>query len=53
MNMDYFVLKIQICMFRYRLETEINKPVEEVIRLFADRSHIPKWQPGLLSSDLI
>ncbi len=40
-------------MFRYRLETEINKPVEVVIRLFADRSHIPKWQPGLLSSELI
>ena len=36
---------------QYRLETEINKPLQEVVRLFTDRSQYAKWQPGLVSMD--
>ena len=37
----------------FQLETEIKRPVQEVVRLFSDRSQYMKWQPGLLSSDLV
>ena len=40
-------------MFRYRIETEINRPIDEVTRIFADRSQLTKWQPGIVSSELI
>ena len=40
-------------MVRFRLETEINKPLEDVTRLFSNRDLLPKWQPGLLSSEQI
>lgn len=40
-------------MVRFHLETEINKPLEEVTRLFSNRDLLPKWQPGLLSSEQI
>jgi hypothetical protein len=36
---------------QYRLETEIHKPLHDVVRLFTDRSQYPKWQPGLVSMD--
>ena len=36
-------------MYRYTRETEIHKPIDQVIRLFSNRNLIPKWQPGLLS----
>ena len=32
-------------------EIEINAPLQDVIRLFADRDHLAKWQPGLISSE--
>lgn len=38
-------------MLTYRHEIVINKPLEEVIRVFSNRATIPLWQPGLLSSD--
>lgn len=37
----------------FQLETEINRPIYEVVKLFTDRSQYMKWQPGLLSSDLV
>lgn len=40
-------------MVRYQVETEINKPIDQVIRVFADRSLLPKWQPGILGSEQI
>lgn len=40
-------------MVRYQIETEINKPIDQVAKLFANRSLLPKWQPGLLSSEQI
>ncbi|MDZ4748104.1 MAG: SRPBCC family protein [Saprospiraceae bacterium] len=40
-------------MFRFHLETEINKPLDQVTRLFTNRDLLPKWQPGLLSSEQI
>lgn len=40
-------------MVRFHLETEINKPLEEVTRLFGNRDLLSKWQPGLLSSEQI
>lgn len=33
---------------QFTLDTEINKPVKEVVRLFKDRSRYQEWQPGLL-----
>jgi hypothetical protein len=38
-------------MLRFQLETEIQKPIEDVTRLFANRALLTKWQPGLLSSE--
>jgi hypothetical protein len=37
----------------FQLETEINKPLKEVVRLFSDRSQYPNWQPGLLETELV
>ena len=39
--------------FNFHLETEIDRPLEAVIRLFANREHLPKWQPGLVSSEFM
>jgi hypothetical protein len=39
--------------FNSHLETEINRPLEVVIKLFANREHLPKWQPGLVSSEFM
>ncbi|MEO6130221.1 MAG: SRPBCC family protein [Saprospiraceae bacterium] len=38
---------------KYKFEMEIKKPLEEVIRLFANRDNLSKWQKGLLSSEFI
>ena len=38
-------------MLRYELATEIHKPLDHVIRLFADRDLMPRWQPGLISQE--
>ena len=40
-------------MFKIKLETEINKPIKDVTRLFGDRKYLPQWQPGLVSSEKI
>ncbi len=40
-------------MIRFHLETEINKPLEQVTSLFSNRELLPKWQPGLLSSEQV
>jgi hypothetical protein len=34
-------------------QIEIACPIQEVIKLFADREHLAKWQPGLISSEQI
>jgi len=39
--------------FNFHVETEIERPLEAVIRLFANREHLPKWQPGLTSSEFM
>jgi uncharacterized membrane protein len=39
--------------FNFQLETEIDRPLEAVIRLFANREHLPQWQPGLVSSEFM
>ncbi|MEO5907044.1 MAG: SRPBCC family protein [Saprospiraceae bacterium] len=39
-------------MLKYNLETEIEKPLDQVIRLFTNRSLLPKWQPGLVSDEI-
>jgi len=40
-------------MLRFQLETEIQKPLDQVITLFTDRSLLTEWQPGLLSSEQV
>ena len=40
-------------MLQFRQETVIHKPLNEVIRLFANRDHLAKWQPGLLSIETL
>jgi len=39
--------------FNFHLETEIHRPLDAVIKLFANREHLPKWQPGLMSSEFM
>jgi len=39
--------------FNFHLETEIQRPLDAVIKLFANREHLPKWQPGLISSEFM
>lgn len=34
---------------KYRCEIEIERPVEEVVRLFDDPENMKKWMPGLKS----
>lgn len=48
--MEYFATKTTE-MLTYRLEIVIHKPLDEVIRVFANRETIALWQPGLLSSE--
>lgn len=38
---------------KYSLEIEINKPKEEVVKLFQDRDNFKEWQPQLISSELL
>lgn len=38
-------------MLKFHLQTEIKKPVEEVVRLYKNRELMPKWQPGLLTDE--
>jgi hypothetical protein len=40
-------------MVRYQIETEINKPIDQVTRLFANRANLTKWQPGIVSSEQV
>jgi len=40
-------------MLRFHLETEIQKPLNQVIMLFNDRNLLARWQPGLLSSEQV
>jgi len=51
--MDYIGRKTAKLMLTYRLETEINKPIDEVIRVFRNRDKMAQWQPGLISSELL
>ena len=34
---------------KYELEIIINKPRQEVVRLFDNQENLPKWQKGLMS----
>lgn len=38
-------------MLKFHFETEIKKPVDEVISLFSNRELMPRWQPGLLRDE--
>ena len=40
-------------MIKFSLETKIDQPLDEVIRLFSNRDLLVKWQPGLVSSEQI
>ncbi len=40
-------------MIEFSLNTEIQCPIQEVVRKFTDRSLFPLWQPGLVSSEKI
>lgn len=40
-------------MLKFHLQTEIHKPVDEVVRLYKNRELMPKWQPGLLSDEAV
>ena len=50
--MEYIATKTTE-MLTYRQEIVINKPIDEVIRVFSNRDKIALWQPGLLSSELV
>lgn len=50
--MEYIATKTTE-MLTYRHEIVINKPLDEVIRVFSNRETIALWQPGLLSSELL
>ncbi len=50
--MEYIATKTTE-MLTYRQEIVINKPLDEVIRVFSNRDKIALWQPGLLSSELV
>lgn len=50
--MEYIATKTSE-MLTYRLEIVINKPLDEVIRVFGNRDKLALWQPGLLSSELV
>jgi hypothetical protein len=49
----YFAFENNAVMVRFRLETEINKPLDEVIKTYGNRDLLLKWQPGLISSEQI
>ena len=36
---------------KHKLEIEINRPLDQVIKLFRNRENLPKWQHGLLSDE--
>jgi hypothetical protein len=40
-------------MIKLRIETEIKKPVKEVYSTFINRSLMSRWQPGLLSDEVV
>jgi len=35
----------------YRFTIEINRPLDEVISLFSNRTYLKKWQQGLVNSE--
>lgn len=40
-------------MYQFTRETEINTPIDRVVKTFSNRGLIPQWQPGLLSIEPI
>lgn len=36
---------------RYTVQIEVEKPLDEVVRLFVDRANMPYWQEGLLADE--
>ena len=36
---------------KHKFEIEINRPLDQVIKLFRNRENLPKWQHGLLSEE--
>ena len=38
-------------MVKFHLQTEIQKPTEEVVRLYKNRDLMPRWQPGLITDE--
>ena len=38
-------------MLKFHFETEIRKPVDEVISLYSNRELMSRWQPGLLHDE--
>lgn len=40
-------------MIKFRIETEIKKPVQEVYSTFINRNLMTKWQPGLISDEAV
>ena len=39
-------------MLKFHLQTEILKPIDEVVGLYKNRELMRKWQPGLLTDEL-
>ncbi len=40
-------------MYSFHLSIDIQQPIDTVIRLYPDRTLFPRWQPGLVSDELI
>ncbi|MGZ5244525.1 MAG: SRPBCC family protein, partial [Bacteroidia bacterium] len=38
---------------KFTVETEINQPVEKVVKLFDNPENMKHWQPGLISFETI
>ncbi len=39
-------------MLKYKLEIEIEKPLDHVFGIFTNRILLPRWQPGLISDEV-
>jgi len=50
---DYIGPEKPVVMLRYQREILINKPIDQVIKVFGNRDLLFKWQPGLLSSEQV
>lgn len=37
---------------KFHLETEIQKPIDEVVQLFTNRDLMSRWQPGLIHNEI-